>query len=368
MLILIGELHHCQLDTLVRFTYIWGVPKRYGSRTVIKEEVQERHGCRRLYWLMQCDCGNKSWAVPKDVLDSTSCRQCKDKRSRSPIPLGKRYGSRIVISTNMRGHNQYCLMKCDCGAKDWAKGSGLLRTSACRECGARNMGIKRRVKIPHNFRIGFRTIIKTEMRRKHSLSYQYWLMRCPCGAENWAKASSILNVKNTCCLQCKGLKRRLPSLVGKRYGSRTVIDTKITNGKQLWLLLCDCGTKLWAYPGHVLRGKQHTCSKCASIKNGKNRRLRAVVGQRFGSRTIIEVSMRNKQTMLRLRCDCGKQSWRSASEVITRKRHCATCQSCAGKMSAEKQFHPNLTKKELQTLLNLHVYKKQSLKQLQEAR
>lgn len=110
---------------------------------------------------------------------------------------------------------------------------------------------------------------------------------------------------------------------GNRYGSRVVLKrvghyrTNIT-----WLVRCDCGRE-----DTVTRGSLKLSGKCLSC--WRIGRYPDETGNRYGSRVVLEYAATNRHgnTMLRVRCDCGRENTVTRVELIGGRA--SKCFSCA---------------------------------------
>ncbi len=60
------------------------------------------------------------------------------------------------------------------------------------------------------------------------------------------------------------------NLLGKRFGSRTVIakTRQGRQGHQYWLCRCDCGNEKEITGSYLLQGRSHKCLECTIVKHG----------------------------------------------------------------------------------------------------
>lgn len=282
------------------------------------------------------------------------------------IPKTGYIGARKIIKTAIKrksGHTaSYWLMRCSCGDKRWCKATEATKTIACFKCSHEI----RRVSVSVGEKHGPRVIVKTEMRSKNGKRRNWCLMHCVCGRESWVIATDLKNKRT--CIRCHNksiglsLRAKLPS--NRQIGSRTIIQQKMKSRNQWWLLLCMCGDKRWVASGHARRHK--ACPKCQCKETGKKLRKVSALGTIFGGRAVIKTRIRNNNTEFLMKCPCGHERWVLGGTLRTNRA--LHCNSCCNVIIGNKRFHPSLESQELQQILDLHIYKKQSLKQLQEAR
>jgi hypothetical protein len=118
-------------------------------------------------------------------------------------------------------------------------------------------------------------------------------------------------------------KHNYESLIGKRFGSRTLIQLIKEPGKSIKALVkCDCGkeSKINVYP--ILNGRSKKCLSC-SIKKDKN----DLIGKKFGSQTILNIFPHSRNRLKGLvRCDCGNERVIHLHHIIYQEFHdCPKC-------------------------------------------
>lgn len=102
--------------------------------------------------------------------------------------------------------------------------------------------------------------------------------------------------------------RNAASLVGKKFNKLTVLERieNIYPGHASWLCLCDCGNKTKATTGSLQSNHIKSCG-CAHKDEGE-RRLRDLVGEKFGSLLVLKrVENISDKTAWSCLCDCGKE-------------------------------------------------------------
>jgi len=108
-------------------------------------------------------------------------------------------------------------------------------------------------------------------------------------------------------------------LAGQRFGRLTVIqptEKRMDNGSVVWQCRCDCGNLTEVSSRRLVRGKVRSCG-CLSNPVRKD-----YVGERFGRLTVLEyagtartLGKTGNANYWHCRCDCGKESVVSQSEL-----------------------------------------------------
>lgn len=163
----------------------------------------------------------------------------------------------------------------------------------------------------------------------------YWLCRCTCGTEKVVPSKLLKNGRAVSC-GCKkaqivrstierSIERRREmfgtiDLVGKRFGSLTVLERVSCKHHNMWLCRCDCG-KVVTKSSSNLANANPSCG----CKQGVRRRL-DLTGQRFGRLVAIEIDDEKTEpsrVYWRCRCDCGNES--SVRGSMLAKGHTQSC-------------------------------------------
>lgn len=108
-------------------------------------------------------------------------------------------------------------------------------------------------------------------------------------------------------------------LTGQRFGKLTVLaptEKRIDGGSVVWKCRCGCGNTAEVSAGRLVRGKVRSCG-CLSKPSRKD-----YVGRRFGRLTVLEyagtareLGKAGKANYWKCRCDCGKESVVSQTEL-----------------------------------------------------
>jgi hypothetical protein len=64
-------------------------------------------------------------------------------------------------------------------------------------------------------------------------------------------------------------KDKATNLLGKRFGSRVVIEQAESGSGKMWWCLCDCGKKSKIRASFLLAGRSKTCISCIQVTHGK---------------------------------------------------------------------------------------------------
>lgn len=117
-------------------------------------------------------------------------------------------------------------------------------------------------------------------------------------------------------------------LIGKKFGSVTVIDRAENNkrGNTMWFCKCDCGNNFVAL-GYDLTHKRTTSCGCRYGQVGKPSANRiSLVGEKFGKLTVVgldEEKSQNGKLIWRCVCECGNNLSISGSNL--KSGHTKTC-------------------------------------------
>ena len=116
-------------------------------------------------------------------------------------------------------------------------------------------------------------------------------------------------------------------LTGQRFGKLTVLhatDKRMDGGSVVWQCRCDCGHLADVSARRLIRGKVRSCG-CLSSPPRKD-----YIGKRFGRLTVEsyagtaqEIGKTGTANFWRCRCDCGKETLVSQTEL-----QCGGTQSC----------------------------------------
>jgi hypothetical protein len=110
--------------------------------------------------------------------------------------------------------------------------------------------------------------------------------------------------------------KKVIDITGQRFGRLVVIEkTSIKRNKKfLWKCVCDCGNETYTCSSNLLSGNTKSCG-CLQIN--RTSRIKDLSGQRFGMLVVIEFYKREKkQTIWKVKCDCGVENYISSSNLI----------------------------------------------------
>lgn len=142
----------------------------------------------------------------------------------------------------------------------------------------------------------------------------HWICQCDCGTIRSVSGTSLRSgISFSCgCLKDKKTSERtktaVDDLVGKRFGSWTVLELDLSNDKSSkrgarWICRCDCGTtrSVLGYAMKYGRSQSCGCNHSSSIKD--------LTGQKFGRLTVLELDSSqyddNRGARWICQCDCG---------------------------------------------------------------
>lgn len=175
--------------------------------------------------------------------------------------IGTKIGSRVVIGAKIIQQKQVFLAKCLlCGRKNWTNHASLKACDTCHRCAQ----LKRRVVVPIGKRFGKRIVLKSKMiRRISGKPLQYFLAKCTlCGHKCWATFVQLQRTR--VCAQCKGLKFRTPISIGDQKGHSKVVAIRISKKirAQVCLMRCWCGNERWVACGMISKYSIDYCRRC----------------------------------------------------------------------------------------------------------
>lgn len=108
-------------------------------------------------------------------------------------------------------------------------------------------------------------------------------------------------------------------LTGQRFGKLVVLaptEKRMDGGSVVWKCRCDCGNLAEASARRLVRGKARSCG-CLSKPPKKD-----YIGKRFGRLTVLEyagtageLEKTGKANYWKCRCDCGRESIVSQTEL-----------------------------------------------------
>lgn len=154
-----------------------------------------------------------------------------------------------------------------------------------------------------------------------------WLCRCDCGKEKTVDTASLKSGKTKSCgclnlekaiERIKGKKRNAIPMIGKRFG-RLVVLSEVESSKRekRYLCQCDCGNKREAFGTLLRKGVVRSCGclqretarkHCQSMAGRQGPRAVDLMGQKFGSLTVLEKAGKTNtgQQKWKCICECGK--------------------------------------------------------------
>lgn len=139
------------------------------------------------------------------------------------------------------------------------------------------------------------------------------LCRCNvCGNTNIVDYGHLKSRLYGYCPLCRPKKQLRNNLVGKKFGSLTVIE-RATNHKQRngsekirYKCLCDCGNICVVNACHLVDGHTKSCG-CHQKKVTSQAHLKDLIGLKYGKLKVIERIYLNGKPFWRCLCDCGNE-------------------------------------------------------------
>lgn len=230
--------------------------------------------------------------------------------------FGKLTAIKVVGQTKQGMNIWEC--KCDCGNTHTVTTSDLT-SRHIKSCGCINLIDKAKDLTGQKF--GRLTVIERDFGVTDKKG-AYWKCRCECGSVKTINGRAL---RTGATLSCGCLNRDINSqpkqiidMIGKRFGKLIVIERAedhITKGGQRkvrWLCKCDCGNEKVVTSQDLKAGHTKSCGCMPKVTRGH--RLIDLVGQRFGSLTVIERAedyiYEDKKGIhatpqWKCKCDCG---------------------------------------------------------------
>ena len=122
--------------------------------------------------------------------------------------------------------------------------------------------------------------------------------------------------------------RKLMYNIGDKYGHWTIVGTAEVRNKQTYVKVqCDCGIISEVSLTCLLRGKTTQCKKCSA----RSRLNRIEIGTHIKHWTVLEGPIyQNHTAYYKVRCDCGKELLKLPIEILNPNGD-FQCASCAQK-------------------------------------
>lgn len=218
--------------------------------------------------------------------------------SGAAIAPGARIGMVTVLSAaDPRGGHRRWRCRCDCG-NIVVKQHGNLQRNGPNSCGCSRLIAP----VRPGERFGMLVAIEKVSPLK---GHQRWRCRCDCGAESVTSASFLRRGNTKSCGCRKRPSTFLPSMVGKRVGSYTVVAAAPTGakGQRRWVCRCDCGTERTLTTGSV--GQLTEASACKRCCDNDKQITYSLLDENVTMRELAEIASVPLGTM-RSRIDRGE--------------------------------------------------------------
>lgn len=161
-------------------------------------------------------------------------------------------------------------------------------------------------------------------KRKFTNGRNMYLCKCSCGNIKEVNIADLKAGKTKRCIECLHPKVKPSDMVGKKFGSWTVLKFEdVKKNSRHYKCKCKCG-KTHIIRGDILRsGKSTQCNAC---RYGKIKEKRtSMIGQKFGKRTVLSEA---RPGYLKCQCICGDISFIDASNLRRGKqRQCKKCRA-----------------------------------------
>lgn len=181
------------------------------------------------------------------------------KREKSGMTIGRRVGSRVLVSYTEDGESRWV---CDgCGASVTMSGA----PGICRRCRDSEGERVKRTGVAAGMIFGEWMVIRVSMLTQQDI---FWTCRCSCGQEKQVSSRSLRIGKTTRCRSCSNAAKaqasglRRASALGITFGTKTLIGRERHRGR-VWRC-CVCG-------GVSVSGlaKPPACVACYRIKKSQ---------------------------------------------------------------------------------------------------
>ena len=142
-----------------------------------------------------------------------------------------------------------------------------------------------------------------------------WLCKCDCGKEKLISYHDLAYGKTKSC-GCSRSFNKASELTGQRFG-RLIAQERLSekkHGSFLWRCTCDCGKVTYVPATALTKGQIKSCGCLA--RDTKRAYASDLNGMRFGRLTALEPTERrnpNGGVIWRCKCDCGKETFQTAS-------------------------------------------------------
>lgn len=133
--------------------------------------------------------------------------------------------------------------------------------------------------------------------------------------------------------------RKFTFEIGDDYGDYKIIssETKIKSGHTYVLAECKCGKQEWKSLSDLIRGRIHSCRNCAARKRGKLIKL----GDTSKSWTVIDGPIvKNYNVLYKVQCKCGNSRWMTPTEFFNPEK-AFMCSKCAGEKRGKEALIKN---------------------------
>ena len=110
-------------------------------------------------------------------------------------------------------------------------------------------------------------------------------------------------------------------LTGKQLGRSKVINrakSKIDKSgkwRTVWNCKCECGNEFEALADSLKRNPDLVCPECTNKNRSKNNRIN-VVGNKYGTLTILDIIPNTNPVKVRCKCDCGNEHICAQADVV----------------------------------------------------
>ena len=133
--------------------------------------------------------------------------------------------------------------------------------------------------------------------------------------------------------------RKFTFEIGDIYEDYEIIssESKIKNGHTHVLVKCKCGKQEWKSLSDLKKGRTHSCRNCAARKRTKCLKI----GDTSKNWTVIDGPIvKNYSVLYKVQCKCGNSRWMTPTEFFNQEK-AFMCMKCASKIKKAKLLVKN---------------------------
>jgi len=152
-----------------------------------------------------------------------------------------------------------------------------------------------------------------------------WCCKCDCGNITAVMVNN-LRTEHTKSCGCKTKElysqSRKENLIGQKFGSLTVIEEDFSKNRTAWKCRCDCGNIVTVTSCDLKSNHIKSCG-CQKKRLISEAKKENLIGQKFGRLTVIEEYPFKERTAWKCLCDCGNTT--IATSTSLKSGHVTSC-------------------------------------------